>query len=276
MGNPTHVLVSLIAVTGSDPGIVPRNEEAPLEEDVSRSKRISVNGIQVKRKYCRICKLFRPPRSCHCAICDNCVERFDHHCIWIGQCIGQHNYRFYVIFISITFIFYAYIFSFSWWAIKRKMSESGVGVFDVMGHAPEIMVLTLFSFIAIWFLGGLTSFHIYLISINQTSYENFRGRYVGTTNPYHNGVLNNIKEILFSKLPFRKANFRAEVQPGWFPADSSPEKMPENGFSGEKGGGFDEVGKQQMKSDDAWQMRTPSDAGSSSEHFEDVDLDFKP
>lgn len=87
-----QVLVNLVLVSATDPGIIPRNDQAPVEEvgtsDRTRTKRVTVNGVEMKLKYCRICKIFRPPRSCHCAVCDNCVEKFDHHCPWIGQCIA--------------------------------------------------------------------------------------------------------------------------------------------------------------------------------------------
>ncbi|CDQ80157.1 unnamed protein product [Oncorhynchus mykiss] len=34
------------------------------------------------RNWCSVCRVLRPPRAGHCRICDICVLRLDHHCVW--------------------------------------------------------------------------------------------------------------------------------------------------------------------------------------------------
>ena len=42
---------------------------------------------------CRVCQITRPPRCHHCSICQCCVLQFDHHCLWLNNCVGYANYR---------------------------------------------------------------------------------------------------------------------------------------------------------------------------------------
>lgn len=46
----------------------------------------------------------------------------------------------------------------------------------------------------------------------QTTYENFRYRYDKKENPYNKGVMGNLMEVFFSKIPPSMNNFRAFVE----------------------------------------------------------------
>lgn len=56
----------------------------------------------LKLSYCETCQLLRPPRSFHCRRCDVCIELHDHHCGWIGSCIGARNIQSFINFLIFT------------------------------------------------------------------------------------------------------------------------------------------------------------------------------
>lgn len=50
-------------------------------------------------RYCIACSLDQPARARHCFVCKRCVHKYDHHCTWLGSCIGEKNYVSYYIYL---------------------------------------------------------------------------------------------------------------------------------------------------------------------------------
>ena len=48
------------------------------------------------------CQMVTLPRTYHFFYCRRCVLRKDHHCHWLGTCIGLLNYKFYWQFLLYT------------------------------------------------------------------------------------------------------------------------------------------------------------------------------
>ena len=75
--------------------------------------KVIMNKKRTKEEYgyCSICKCYYHPynKVGHCEDCNVCVEKLDHHCMWMGKCIAKNNtFYFYGMIVNVCFI-YAYI-----------------------------------------------------------------------------------------------------------------------------------------------------------------------
>lgn len=90
---------------------MPKNINKLSEQDLKancflkKKKYYFIRGRKFKVKFCSTCHIFRGPGVSHCKKCDNCVENFDHHCPWLGNCIGKNNYYYFFIFLIFVNVF---------------------------------------------------------------------------------------------------------------------------------------------------------------------------
>ena len=225
-----------VTVIFTNPGIFPRNNFdishlVKFESEKTQSKRIVktyvLNGRQYRMKFCRTCLIYRPLGCSHCKVCDKCIERYDHHCPWVGNCIGRNNYHlfFYFImcfdvFVTVNLIIYSlcggvvtqclvndtasyfncddvikYDFIYDDWTkeILDKKVKKIIYVKTILSFL--FMLLNLFGFV---FLSILLTLHMKYVVYNiTTAYkEKYFNENTVYGNPLNKGITHNIKNIL--------------------------------------------------------------------------------
>jgi len=164
----TTQLVALLCTALTDPGILPRRPPSAVVESMP---------MQMKERmhYCPTCHIIKPHRTKHCRICDNCVQEFDHHCPWVGNCIGARNYRFFLLFIISTVLACVFVLSVSLYAFLSGTGGLIVQVQDDPGADTVLRVLALvlvfWTFLLTALVGALTFFHCSLMCMGQTTNE---------------------------------------------------------------------------------------------------------
>ncbi|GJJ72132.1 palmitoyltransferase ZDHHC9/14/18 [Entomortierella parvispora] len=209
---------SMLKTSWTDPGVIPRGIDSdppldpPLELEngsasfypprgLPRVKEIQVGIYTLRLKYCDTCKIYRPPRCSHCRQCDNCVEDEDHHCVWLNNCIGRRNYRYFLIFVTTASIYALYTSALCLTHLlllyhdkKDALGPGGVASFqkDALGKAPVAGLVMVFSFIMGLAVGALATYHFWLATKNRTTHEQLSAsmmRPVRVDNPFDQGSI---------------------------------------------------------------------------------------
>jgi len=209
------VVVFFLIASATDPGIVPRRSllwTKPVPPDV-------VDSDGEPLRYCQTCNHYRPPRCKHCKFCDNCVIDFDHHCPYLGTCIGKRNYRYFVVFITSTTSLSGYLLALDAYLLcDLGTLYVGHDFWSQIGHAIAdnipMAVLGFYLLVVFVSVANLTCYHVRLIVIGQTTNEQIRGVFAERPNPNDKGCCANFSRTFFLPIPRSRLNLREFVVPG--------------------------------------------------------------
>jgi palmitoyltransferase ZDHHC9/14/18 len=86
----------------------------------------------------------------------------------------QRNYRFFYMFVFSTTLLCLYVFAFCWVYVIKIRNAEHLSIWKALLKTPASIVLIIYCFLCVWFVGGLSVFHLYLMSTNQVGVSPFR------------------------------------------------------------------------------------------------------
>lgn len=87
-----------VAAGSLDPGYVPAVDSQEEARAATGLKAAASPLLDLPK--CTHCRTPQPARFKHCYDCGRCVRRLDHHCWWLGNCVGVHNHRVFLMYLT--------------------------------------------------------------------------------------------------------------------------------------------------------------------------------
>lgn len=137
---------------------------------------------------CETCLFLKPARSKHCSYCKGCVSRQDHHCVWLTNCVGLNNYRYFLsLLLSLSVMLtYGALLGYSLLAQTlddlvppsspaRARKQSWPTFFNlcagIIAYDTRIGAVTMLMFMTAPLAVGFLVYHTYLIWAGMTTNE---------------------------------------------------------------------------------------------------------
>ncbi|XP_070532771.1 palmitoyltransferase ZDHHC12-B-like [Ptychodera flava] len=198
--NPGYVDKEDLPTQKSRPCDVEHNviDSSDAEEDTSEVSKMLDSPTRVTPKRCSYCKIFQPMRVKHCRDCGKCVRRFDHHCPWLDNCVGERNHRYFWLFLLTEFGIIIWSTVITWKAFKFQHDWKdwfSYNIFFVL-----IFCILLFGLLV---TGLLLGCHSFLIATNTTTWEFMSRQRIHylkeldtDENPFNEGLVKNFLKFL--------------------------------------------------------------------------------
>ena len=204
------VLIFLLLCSFRDPGIIRRHHYNGFYKFERKSSKVFQLGYIRNYKYCGTCSIMRPIRSSHCFDCNNCVERCDHHCPWIGNCVGKRNYIFFYCFVVCLSFMLLYLEGFCiahiWKYLHDNLDDNQSKIKSqrrdriVAYSLCDLIVslyLIIYGILCMAFTLGLLFYHTALVINNTTTKEMLKFVW---NNPFGNSFNRDFNYNLYNSL----------------------------------------------------------------------------
>eukprot|EP00192_Tetraselmis_astigmatica_P010565 CAMPEP_0117681440 /NCGR_PEP_ID=MMETSP0804-20121206/18985_1 /TAXON_ID=1074897 /ORGANISM="Tetraselmis astigmatica, Strain CCMP880" /LENGTH=377 /DNA_ID=CAMNT_0005491201 /DNA_START=396 /DNA_END=1527 /DNA_ORIENTATION=- len=199
----------------------------PTDEDATAERERVCSGLLpqtantgvLRPRFCRKCQAWKPQRAHHCSVSNACILKMDHYCIWVVNCVGLLNYKFFLLFLFYTSLSavtgVALLLSEFLKFFAMDHAEGGSTLADA---GPMVAVVFVAFVIDVAFtvcLGAFLTMHWKMVSVNQTTIELYEKAPIHPW-PYDKGVCGNWMEVfgrdpLFWLLPVHRATHLEEL-----------------------------------------------------------------
>nr|GMC84780.1 probable protein S-acyltransferase 14 [Ipomoea batatas] len=171
------LLWSYFSVVFTDPGSVPPNWKPASDEERGDTDPLTASEFgslppetaQSRIRFCKKCNQLKPARCHHCSVCGRCVLKMDHHCVWVVNCVGALNYKYFLLFLFYTFLETTLV---TLSLLPNFLAFFGDG--DITGSAGALATTFLAFVLNLAFALSVLGFlimHISLVSRNTTTIE---------------------------------------------------------------------------------------------------------
>lgn len=164
---------------------------------------VILNAVGRYCRWCRKCDAPKPPLAHHCSVCKRCVLKMDHHCPWMANCVGYHNYRYFFLFLLYGWVGAAYSVLMTYrYCINRRLMAT-LGIREAVNYMMfgQLLSMTL-AFSGFLGFSILLGWHVYLVSMGSGTIDAFdnmhrwkESKRTGQpwVNPYDYGFVENWK-----------------------------------------------------------------------------------
>merc|ERR1740139_2101252 len=181
-----NLMAAIFQCIRTDPGLVPPNWGFYMGDETKR------------RRYCKMCNVWKPDRVHHCSICNRCILNMDHHCPWINNCVGFYNRKFFMQLLMYAYVSIAIMLVTSipeafhrGYCMVSESCDRSIGFFIttvIFGMATCMALLLLCT------LTNFIRFHVNLVQNNYTTIENLE-REDGAKSKFDIGKRRNYEQV---------------------------------------------------------------------------------